>query len=154
MKQRALVLVATLAAIVLGGPPRASARPLVIYSPHGSELLGAAQEAFAKVEKDAVIDWRFMSTEDVLTRLEGEKDKPVADLWWGGPQFTFLRGVKEGLLTPYKPSWASQSRPEFHDEKDSGRYIISQFRRYQEVEAYLHEHFEAGPPFPEEGGKA
>ncbi len=42
----------------------------------------------------------------------------------------------------------------FHDEKDSGRYIISQFRRYQEVEAYLQEHFKAGAPFPEEGGEA
>jgi hypothetical protein len=42
----------------------------------------------------------------------------------------------------------------FHDEKDSGRYIISQFRRYQEVEAYLREHFKAGSPFPEAGNKA
>ena len=41
----------------------------------------------------------------------------------------------------------------FHEEKDSGRYIMSQFRRDQEVEAYLHEHFEGGSPFPKQGGE-
>lgn len=53
-------------------------------------------------------------------------------------------------LAERKGNWVQK----FHDEKDSGRYLLSQFRRYQEVEAYLHEHFEGGSPFQEQGGKA
>lgn len=107
-------------ALALGllGATDGLARPLVVYSPHGSEMLSAAQEAFAKVEKDAVIDWQFMSTEEVLNKLTAEKAKPVADIWWGGPQFTFMRGAKDELLAPYKPSWAAQSLTQFHDAKD------------------------------------
>lgn len=42
----------------------------------------------------------------------------------------------------------------FHDAKDSGRYLIFQFRRYQEIEAYIHEHFERAAPFSSIGGGA
>lgn len=112
MNYLALVLATTFAAA------SAEARPLVVYSPHGSEMLSAAQEAFAKVEKDAVIDWRYLSTEEVLTRLTAERNKPVADVWWGGPQFTFLRGVKAGVLVPYRPTWADKSQPQFRDADD------------------------------------
>ncbi len=118
MKQFPLALVICLVPAAFWTARTALARPLVIYSPHGSEMLSAAQEAFAKVEKDAVIDWHFMSTEEVVIKLTTEKAKPIADIWWGGPQFTFLRAAKAGLLSPYKPTWAAKTQPQFRDEHD------------------------------------
>ncbi len=118
MKHYPLAVVTSFALATFWTFGTAAARPLVIYSPHGSEMLSAAQEAFVKIEKDAVIDWRFMSTEEVVNKLTAEKAKPVADIWWGGPQFTFLRGAKADLLAPYKPSWADKTQPQFRDEHD------------------------------------
>jgi hypothetical protein len=46
-------------------------------------------------------------------------------------------------LAERKGNWVQK----FHDFADSGRYIISQFRRYQEIDAYLREGFETAPPF-------
>jgi hypothetical protein len=50
-------------------------------------------------------------------------------------------------LAERKGNWVQK----FHDFQDSGRYVISQFRRYQEVEAYVREGFEGGAPFSEMG---
>lgn len=53
-------------------------------------------------------------------------------------------------LAERKGNWVQK----FHDEKDSGRYVIFQFQRHQEVEAYLREHFEDEPPLLEPRGNA
>ena len=53
-------------------------------------------------------------------------------------------------LAERKGNWVQK----FHDEKDSGNYIIFQFRRYQEIEAYLRENFAQGSPFPEQGDQS
>lgn len=53
-------------------------------------------------------------------------------------------------LAERKGNWVQK----FHDFTDCGRYIIFQFRRYQEIEAYVREHFEQGSPFSERGGAA
>ncbi len=51
-------------------------------------------------------------------------------------------------LSERKGNWVQK----FHDFKDSGRYMMFQFQRYQEIEAYIREHFEHGSPFSEKGG--
>ncbi|MFN7844783.1 MAG: DUF4062 domain-containing protein [Pirellula sp.] len=53
-------------------------------------------------------------------------------------------------LDERKGNWVQK----FHDYQDSGRYIIFQFRRYQEIEAYIREGFDAVPPFSELGGSS
>lgn len=52
-------------------------------------------------------------------------------------------------LAERKGNWVQK----FYDENDAGSYLIYQFHRYQEVEAYIQEHFENAPPFSEKGGK-
>ena len=53
-------------------------------------------------------------------------------------------------LAERKGNWVQK----FHDFQDSGRYAIFQFCRYQEIEAYVREGFEAAPPFSEMGGES
>jgi hypothetical protein len=45
-------------------------------------------------------------------------------------------------LAERKGNWVQK----FHDRKDASPYIMNQFRRYQEIAAYLEEHFKSGPP--------
>jgi len=54
------------------------------------------------------IDLRFldMGSQEVLDRLRFEKPNPVADVWFGGPTTLFDRGIREGVITPYRPEWA------------------------------------------------
>ena len=53
-------------------------------------------------------------------------------------------------LAERKGNWVQK----FHNFQDCGPYIIFQFRRYQEIEAYLKEGFEAAPPFSETGAES
>jgi iron(III) transport system substrate-binding protein len=47
-----------------------------------------------------------MGSQEVYDRIRSEKANPQADLWFGGPNTIFARGVRDGLLEAYRPSWA------------------------------------------------
>ena len=53
-------------------------------------------------------------------------------------------------LKERKGNWVQK----FNRPDQSDRFLMFQFYRYQEVQAYIEEHFEDGPPFPMEGGDA
>lgn len=116
MARRLAAYIAILLAALCAGPAAAKERPLVVYSPHGPEMLKAAQEAFKAVAPDVEIDWRFFGAEEVYDKLKAESAAAVADLWWGGPHFTFIRGAKDGLLMPYEPSWKGAAPTGAYDE--------------------------------------
>ena len=86
------------------GPSRI---PLVVYSPHGSYLLGMVERAFEAQHPDVDVRWLDMGSQEVLDRLRAEKANPQADVWFGGPVTIFARGVRDSLLEPYRPSWAA-----------------------------------------------
>lgn len=48
-------------------------------------------------------------------------------------------------LAERKGNWVQK----FHTDKDAGHYVLSQFFRYQEVEAFIKEHFQDGSPLSE-----
>jgi iron(III) transport system substrate-binding protein len=52
------------------------------------------------------VRWLDMGSQDVYDRVRSEAANPQADVWFGGPQSIFAQGAAEGLLTPYRPSWA------------------------------------------------
>ena len=47
-----------------------------------------------------------MGSQEVYDRIRSEKANPQADVWFGGPNTIFARGARDGLLAPYRPSWA------------------------------------------------
>jgi len=72
--------------------------PLVIYSPHGPELLGVLQQRFEALHPDVEVRWMDMGSQEVLDRLRSERANPQADLWFGGPSPLFARGAHDTLL--------------------------------------------------------
>jgi iron(III) transport system substrate-binding protein len=77
--------------------------PLVIYSPHGRELLTVLEQRFEALHPDVDVRWMDMGSQEVLDRLRSERANPQADLWFGGPSPLFFRGARDSLLQPTEP---------------------------------------------------
>jgi iron(III) transport system substrate-binding protein len=105
---------------------------LVVYSPHGKDLLQYYEQAFEKTHPTVDVQWVDMGSQDVLDRLRSERANPQADVWFGAPAETFARGANEGLLEPYRPSWAARMSDESHDAKDLwyGTYLTPEVIAY------------------------
>ncbi len=79
------------------GPHRT---PLLIYSPHGRDLLGLLERRFEAEHPDVDVRWLDMGSQDVYDRIRSERANPQADLWFGGPNVLFVRAARESLLAP------------------------------------------------------
>jgi iron(III) transport system substrate-binding protein len=99
----ALVLAAGL---VAAGCRRDSRTPLVLYSPHGRDLLTLVEREFERAHPDVDVRWLDMGSQEVYDRIRSERANPQADVWFGGPNTIFARGAREGLLAAYRPAWA------------------------------------------------
>ena len=77
--------------------------PLVIYSPHGRELLSEFEHRFEALHPGVDVRWLDMGSQEVLDRLRSERANPQADLWFGGPTPLFARGARDSLLEPVAP---------------------------------------------------
>src|SRR5436305_11617197 len=86
--------------------------PLVLYSPHGRDLLLLMEKTYEKLHPDVDVRWLDMGSQEVYDRVRSEQANPQADLWYGGPQQIFAKGASEGLLVPYRPAWAGSIPPE------------------------------------------
>ncbi len=78
---------------------------LVIYSPHGKEMLSEYEDAFEAAHPEVNVQWIDMGGQDAYDRIRTEQQNPQASLWWGGDSPTFARAAREGLLEPYRPTW-------------------------------------------------
>jgi iron(III) transport system substrate-binding protein len=107
-----LILAALLGLLAACGDGRT---PLVVYSPHGRDLLLLVERAYEA--EHAGIDLRFldMGSQEVLDRLRSERANPQADVWFGGPSTLFARGAELGLLEPFVPTWSAALPPDLRD---------------------------------------
>jgi iron(III) transport system substrate-binding protein len=98
---------------------------IIVYSPHGKELLEDFSSRFEKANPGVNVEWLDMGSQNVLDRLRSEKANPQADLWWGAPSPLFMQAAAEGLLESYRPSWAAQIDSSFRDPQDRwyGTYL-------------------------------
>ena len=80
--------------------------PLVVYSPHGTDMLEAYEDAFEAANPGVDVQPIDMGAQDVYDRIRTERANPQASVWWGAPQVTFALAAKEGLLQAFTPSWA------------------------------------------------
>jgi iron(III) transport system substrate-binding protein len=80
--------------------------PLVVYSPHGRDLLALMEKSFEAKHPKIDVRWLDMGSQEVYDRVRSEAANPQADVWFGGPQTIFVRGASEGLLAPFRPGWA------------------------------------------------
>lgn len=92
--------------------------PLVVYSPHGRDLLTLMEKSFEERNPEVDVRWLDMGSQEVYDRVRSEAANPQADVWFGGPSAIFARGAAEGLLQPYRPEWAEAVPPASRAEGD------------------------------------
>jgi iron(III) transport system substrate-binding protein len=98
-----------------GGDAR---KPLVVYSPHGRDLLTLMEKSFEAKHPGVDVRWLDMGSQEVYDRVRSEAANPQADVWYGGPQQIFVRGAADGLLAPYRPQWADAIPETSRGDKD------------------------------------
>jgi iron(III) transport system substrate-binding protein len=99
-------LVCAAALVVFTACSRDHRTPLVIYSPHGRDLLTLFEDRFEQLHPDVDLRWLDMGSQEVYDRLRSERANPQADVWFGGPGTIFARAAADSLLEPFRPSWA------------------------------------------------
>lgn len=123
----ALLRRAYLAALALGtawlvapllAPRRDPRTVLTVYSPHGKELLRHYELAFERAHPDVDVQWVDLGSQEILERVQAERANPQADVWFGAPSDAFARAAGQGLLAPYRPSWAAAVPGEARDSLD------------------------------------
>jgi iron(III) transport system substrate-binding protein len=121
-----------LVTLALAGCSSDNRKVLIVYSPHGKELLEYFEKAFEKAHPDIDVQWVDMGSQEVLERVRAEKPNPQADVWFGAPAEAFDRATKEGLLQPYKPTWSAAVDAEAHEAKDNwyGTYLTPEVIGY------------------------
>lgn len=92
---------------------------LIVYSPHGPDLLTAFEERFEAQHPEIDVQWIDMGSQEVLDRLRSERANPQADVWFGAPAQMFRDAADDGLLEPFAPTWAAAVRGHSDGE---GRY--------------------------------
>ncbi|MDT4966156.1 MAG: iron(III) transport system substrate-binding protein [Acidobacteriota bacterium] len=93
-------------------------RSLLIYTPHGQDLLKDFIARFKQVHPDIDVQFLDMGSRQVLERVRAERNRPQADLWWGAAHTTFQTAADEDLLAPYRPTWADKVPETARDSQD------------------------------------
>lgn len=91
---------------------------LVIYSPHGKDLLEHYERAFEALYPDVDVQWLDMGSQQAFDRVRTEASNPQASLWWGAPQTMFAAAAEQNLLEPYRPTWAEDVDDDMRDPDD------------------------------------
>ncbi len=91
---------------------------LLVYSPHGIDMLSTFKAEFERSHPDIEVQWLDMGAQDAYERVKVERNNPQADVWWGGPMTSFERAEAESLLSAYKPSWADVVPPGARSKHD------------------------------------
>ena len=92
--------------------------PLVVYSPHGRDLLRLAEARFEAAHPGIDVRTLDMGSQEALDRVRSERANPQADVWFGGPSSLFARAAADSLLVAYRPSWADAIGPQGHGAGD------------------------------------
>jgi iron(III) transport system substrate-binding protein len=105
---------------------------LVIYSPHGKELLAHYEKEFEKRHPTVDVQWLDIGSQEILDRVRAEKVNPQADVWFGAPAEMFERATKDDLFLAYKPTWAAAADTSTHDANDRwyGTYLTPEVIGY------------------------
>src|SRR5947209_408273 len=93
-------------------------RALLIYTPHGQDMLRDFITRYKQQNPDVDVQFLDMGSREILERLRAERNRPQADLWWGAAHTTFQAAAEENLLSPYKPTWANQIPADSRDTQD------------------------------------
>ncbi len=97
--------------LFLSGCSRDQRTPLVVYSPHGRDLLTLFENRFEALHPDVDVRWLDMGSQDVFDRVRSERANPQADVWFGGPSLILAQAARDSLLDCTRPSWVEAIAP-------------------------------------------
>ena len=84
-----------------GGP---SGESLIVYSPHGRDLLSYFAREFEAANPGVSVQYLDMGSQEILDRLRSERVNPQADVWWGAPSGMFVRAAElPGYVNAFGP---------------------------------------------------
>lgn len=92
--------------------------PLVIYSPHGRDLLTLVERRFEALHPEVDVRWLDMGSQEVYDRVRSERANPQGDVWFGGPSTIFALGARDSLLEAFRPDWAGAIEPRGRGPRD------------------------------------
>lgn len=93
-------------------------KKLVIYTARDKNVVEYVVPKFEAKYPEYEVQVNTMGAQQILERVRGEKENAQADFWWGGTQASFELASKEGLLSPYKPSFADKIPALYKDKED------------------------------------
>jgi iron(III) transport system substrate-binding protein len=94
-----------------------NSRRLLVYTPHGQDLLKDFIARYKQQYPDAEVQFLDMGSREILERVRVERNRPQADLWWGASHTTFQTAAEENLLAEFRPSWADKVPATARDER-------------------------------------
>jgi iron(III) transport system substrate-binding protein len=129
MRKTALLLTLLLTACLPSGDDRTA---LIVYSPHGEDLLKDVEARYEKLHSNVDVQWLDMGSQSVLDRIRSEKANPQADVWFGAPSALFETAADEGLLERFAPTWAAQLPTDARDDNSMwhGTYLTPEVIAY------------------------
>lgn len=104
--------------LVLAACQQSNQLQLTIYSPHRAVLLEGFKQRFEAANPGVAVRFLEMGSQEIYDRVKLEKANPQADIWWGASATTFEQAATEGLLEPYRPTWAAQVADYARDSQD------------------------------------
>ena len=110
--------IAIAAAIGVISATAAQAEKVVIYSPHGDEIMTSVADRFT-AQTGIDVEYLSLGGGELVDRVRAESANPVADVLYGNPSSVFMELNSEGLLASFTPSWAGDLDPYFRAENDS-----------------------------------
>ena len=109
------------AALLFSCRPSANAHRLLVYTPHGQDLLRDFVNQYKQKYPEADVQFLDMGSREILERVRVERNRPQGDLWWGAAHTTFQTAADENLLAEFRPSWADKVPESAHDPE--GRWF-------------------------------
>lgn len=80
--------------------------PVVLYSPHGRDLLTLVETTFEARHPEVDVRWLDMGSQEVFDRVRSEAANPQGDVWFGGPATILNMAAVKGYLEAFRPVWA------------------------------------------------
>lgn len=106
----AAILVGCMAVPTMG----LAAEKVIVYSPHGEEILDDITDLF--MEKTGIeVEYLYMGGGELADRLRAEKGNPQADIIYGNPTNVFEQLKNESILKKSEPAWAAELADTFVD---------------------------------------
>jgi iron(III) transport system substrate-binding protein len=113
---------------------------LAIYSPRPSNITSYVIAEFEKAHPQYRVQLLTLGGQEVADRVNAEKSRPQADVWWGGTPQQFEQAAAKDLLTPFSADTLGRVPSQFHGSNDTW---AAEQRQLQLI-AYNHDMIKAG----------